>query len=388
MIRPHPEHVRNLEWQEADVSLGEVLVALTRLQAELGRHDAATDEVHVPSRNCVMNLVAFASTMAEAERVQDAAAQLSADHPMRMLVLVLEPAHNVSRLDAWIRSEAHELPDGMPIQCETVRLRVTGTATLEPAALVEPLLMPDLPSYLWWHGTAPLAQPSIRQMLDLVDALIVDSSTFERPFISTIELADLARSNAATVGLFDLQWGRLQPWRETVAQFFTPADRRPFLAGINGVGVDYVGEGRGNRVAAALLTGWLASTLHWKLQRAAAGQGGLVQAYFIAEGGHPVEVSVRSVPVGGLHEGEVAAIRLNAAAEGRTGAMSMERDLEGHKRARLQIDIGELDSYSEWRPIESRGEAELLLQMIPAGGRDAVYLDALREAADLLRALR
>ncbi len=370
------------------MTLGEVLAELTRLQAQLARSEATSAEEHSQARNCVMNLVAFASTEEEAEQVQEAAAHLSAHHPMRLVVLVLEPAHNISRLDAWIRSEAHELPDGMPIQCETVRLKVTGTAALEPVSLVEPLLVPDLPSYLWWHGTPPLAQASLRQVLDLVDALIVDSSSFERPFISTIELAELARAHADRIGLFDLQWGRLEPWRESVAQFFTPADRRPFLAGINGVGIDYVGEGRGNRVGAALLTGWLAATLRWTLQRAAAGQGGLVQSFFAAERGHPVEVSFRSIPAAGLREGEVAAIRVTAAAQGRTAALSLERDIEGQKRARLTIEIAELDSYSEWRPMESRGEAELLLQMIPTGRRDAIYLDALREAGDLLRALR
>ncbi len=387
MIRP-PGSVRTLEWEDAGVTLSEVLAELTRLHARLTHSDAPSGETRAQARNCVMNLLAFASSTSEVEAVQDAGAQLSAHHPMRLIVLVLEPAHNVTRLDAWIRSEAHELPDGMPVQCETVRLKVTGTAVTEPAALVEPLLVPDLPTYLWWHGTPPLGQGAMRQVLKLVDALIIDSSSFERPFIATLELAELARSNLDDVGLFDLQWARLDPWRETVAQFFTPADRRPFLAGINGVGIDYVGEGRGNRVGAALLAGWLASTLGWKLQRAAAGTGGLVQAFYAAERNHPVEVSFRSVPVGGLREGEVAAIRVTAAAGGRTASLSLERDIEGQRRARLQLDIGELDSYTEWRPMVSRADAELLLRMIPAGPRDAIYQDALQEAANLLRALR
>jgi glucose-6-phosphate dehydrogenase assembly protein OpcA len=387
MIRP-PGSVRTLEWEDAGVTLGEVLAELTRLHARLTHSDAPSEEARAQARNCVMNLVAFANSTSEVRAVQDAGAQLSAHHPMRLIVLVLEPARSVSRLDAWIRSEAHELPDGMPIQCETVRLKVTGPAVTEPAALVEPLLVPDLPTYLWWHGTPPLGQGSMRQVLKLVDALIVDSSTFERPFIATLELAELARSNLNDVGLFDLQWARLEPWREIVAQFFIPADRRPFLAGINGVGVSYVGEGRGNRVGAALLAGWLASTLGWKLQRAAAGQGGLVQAFYTSERDHPIEVSFRSIPAGGLHEGEVAAIRVIAAAGGRTASLGLERDIEGQRRARLQLDIGELDSYTEWRPMVSRADAELLLRMIPAGPRDAIYLDALQGAAELLRALR
>jgi glucose-6-phosphate dehydrogenase assembly protein OpcA len=387
MIRQHPDRVRSLDWHEPGVTLGEVLTELTRLHVRLGRHDAGDDE-HPHPRNCVMNLVFIASTTDEAMRVQDAGAELSAHHPMRLLVLLLEPAHNATRVDAWIRSEAHELPGGMPIQFETVRLRVTGTSAEEPASLVEPLLVPDVPTYLWWHGTPPVADAPFRQVLQLVDSLIVDSASFERPFISTIELAELAVTEADHTGIFDLQWGRLRPWRETLAQFFTPADRRPYLGGINGLGIDYVGEGRGNRVGAALLTGWVSSMLHWTLRRAVAGQGGVVQAFFTAERGHPVEVSFRSVHADDLREGEVAAVRVEAAALGRTCAFAIERDLEHRGRARIQIDLGELDSYSEWRPMETPTEAELLVEMIPGGRRDAVYVDALQEAGQLLRAFR
>ena len=388
MIRQHPERVRSLEWHEPGVTLGEVLAELTRLHVRLGRHDSGEPEEHPQPRNCVMNLVFVAPSTEEAIRVQEAGAELATHHPMRLLVLLLEPAHNRPRVDAWIRSEAHELPGGMPIQFETVRLRVTGSAAVEPASLVEPLLVPDVPTYLWWHGTPPIAEPAFRQVLELADALIVDSASFERPFVSTIELAELAESEAGRTGFFDLQWGRLRPWRETLAQFFTPAERRPLLAGINGVGIDYVGEGRGNRVGAALLSGWVAATLGWKLQRAAAGAGGVVEAFFTAPLGHPVEVAFRSVAAEDLHEGEVAAMRVEAAAQGRTCALAVERDLERRGRARLQVDLGESDSYSEWRPIESPTEAELLVEMIPVGRRDAIYVDALGRAAELLRAFR
>lgn len=387
MIRQHPDRVRALDWHEPGVTLGEVLTELTRIHVRLGHRDAGDDE-HPHPRNCVMNLVAVPETSEEAARIQEAGAELSSHHPMRLLVLLLEPAHNTSRLDAWVRSEAHELPGGMPIQFETVRLRVTGSSALEPASLVEPLLVPDVPTFLWWRGTPPVAEESFRQLLSLVDALVVDSATFERPFISTLEMAELAQERGALTGLFDLQWARLRPWRETLAQLFSPAGRRPYLDGINGVGVDYVGEGRGNRVGAALLTGWAASALGWELQRAAAGQGGLVEAYYSSRRGHPVEASFRSISAPDLREGELAAVRIEAAAGGRTCRIAIERDLERRSRVRVQIDLGELDSFSEWRPIESLGETELLVEMIPTARRDPVYVDALQQAATLLRAFR
>jgi hypothetical protein len=92
------------------------------------------------------------------------------------------------------------------------------------------------------------------------------------------------------------------------------------------VGVDYAGEGRGNRVAAALLTGWLAGSLGWKLQRAVAGGGGVVSAMYQADGWRPVEVAMRSVKRTNLAEGEIASVRLAGTAGGQSFQFSIQRD--------------------------------------------------------------
>src|SRR5207247_10671327 len=110
--------------------------------------------------------------------------------------------------------------------------------------------------------------------------LVVDSAQFERPYHTFRGLSALLNVAHHRLGLADLQWARLKPWRETIAQFFTPRDRRSFLGGIAEVGVDYEGDGRGNRIAAALITGWMATALGWNLKRAAAGPGGDVVAYY------------------------------------------------------------------------------------------------------------
>src|SRR5579864_6478574 len=144
------------------------------------------------------------------------------------------------------------------------------------------------------------------------------------------------------MGVADFQWSRLKPWRETVAQFFTPATRRPFIDGISEVGIEYSGEGRGNRIAAALLTGWLASTLGWKLQKAAAGAGGVVAAHYAAGGWRPVEVAFRSVPKASLTPGEVATVRLGGASGGSTFNLTVQRDPERGRVAQPDTAFNEL----------------------------------------------
>ena len=387
MARQHPDRVRTLEWHEPGVTMPEVVSELTRMHATLGRHGReAGDDSHPHPRNCVMNLVAVVPDAAAVDRVERVARDLAAQHPLRLLTLQLETAHNVDRLDAWITTEAHELPSGMPIQAEMVRLHVTGTAAAEVETLVEPLLVPDVPAFLWWLGSPPTSGDDFRRLLEVVEVLIVDSASFERPFITTLELADVAPTIESGIVIADLQWGRLHAWRELLAQIFTPIDRQAFLGGIGGVGIDYVGEGRGNRVAAALLTGWVASRLGWRLVRAAAGEGGIVVGHY-EHRGHSLEVNFRSVAVSELVEGELSAVRVEASAGGSTLGLELVRDPERRSRVRMRMRMGELEALEEWRPIDTPTEAELLVELV-VQRRDAVYAEALDQAADLLRAFR
>jgi hypothetical protein len=130
----------------------------------------------------------------------------------------------------------------------------------------------------------------------------------------------------------DLHWARLDPWRETIAQFFAPVARRSFLSGITSIGIDYTGQGRGNRIPSSVLVGWIASALGWKLQRATGGPGGVVSAQYEAEKWRVVDVAFRSVAKPGLVEGEVGTIRIVGTAGGTTFRLSIARAPERTRR--------------------------------------------------------
>lgn len=378
---------RSLHWEGENTTIAEVLAQLTRLHARVARHEAG-DQEHAHTRNCAMNLVIVARDREDKAKAVGVADAIACHHPLRAITVLHDARHGDSTIAAQIDTTVAGAVLGQVVQCENVRLDVVGPAGNHLYSLLEPLLVPDVRTYLWWMGAPPLGEPGFRGSLELAEVLVVDSATFERPFISVLELSELAAQVGDRVGISDLQWGRLRPWRELVAQLFSPGQRRSLLDGVNGVGVDYVGEGRGNRIPAALLAGWLASLLDWKLKRAAAGAGGVVVAWFESPRQHPVEVAFRSVPHQGLSDGEPAAVRLDAVAGGVTGAMSIRRDPEEPTQVVERIETGEHHSLRQVLALESPDEGALLLRLLASAGKDPVYLAALQSAAELLRALR
>jgi glucose-6-phosphate dehydrogenase assembly protein OpcA len=367
--------------------MAEIVDQLGSLSAKLAHGEAGDDE-HPHPRNCVMNMVALVDGSHVAEKVASIMADLAAHHPSRSIILHQHSPDREQRIDASIRCDAHALLHGEPVQHEQVTLHVQGAALDHVRSLVEPLLTPDVRTHLWWTGTPPLDDPAMHQALDLCEMLVVDSAAFERPFQSLLALAKLADEVSGQIGIADLHWARVHAWREVLAQFFEPPSRRPFLHGINGVGIDYAGEGRGNRVAAGLLTGWLCSTLGWRLKSAAAGSGGVVAAYLEAPAGHPVEIAFRSLPAAGHPEGEVLALRIDAAANRQTASLAIELDREHEGSAVLRYSIGHEGPLQQRLPIAASEEAELLVQLLVQGHRDPVFLRALRAAADLLQSAK
>jgi len=327
-----------LEWKGEGVTIAQVLDALTEFRRKFAQAQS-TDDDHPRPRNSVMTLIAVAATEAEEKLAQRICTAIAVHHPS--LAIVVRDQANVQpgRIDASITApptvhvtEATAAGTASPAHYELVTLQVRGPAATHLAGLVDPLLVSGVPTYIWWLGTPPFGSKELRDALDIADALVVDSAGVARPYHSFLSLADTSAHAHRRLGLADLQWARLDPWRESIAQFFAPEARRPFLSGISEIGIDYAGAGRGNRIPSATLIGWISSALGWKLQRAAAGGGGTVVMHFAAEGWRPVQVALRSVPKDHLAQGEISAVRIAGAAGGKTFQLTVLRDPDRPRR--------------------------------------------------------
>ncbi len=353
-LDPEPK----LVWRREGAKMAEVVEALAQVRAEFARAEAG-DEEHAHPRNCVMTLVAVTSSQAEERRAQRTCRIIGAHHPAQAILIREDPGAHGRSVDAWIVTDVMRPAMSCAVECEIVTLHVPGAAAEHVAALVDPLLVSGVPTYLWWHGTPPFGRSELHEALRICDALVFDSARFEEPYHAFHGLSKMVTLAHHRLGLGDLQWSRLRPWRETVAQFFMPRDRRSFLDGITEVGIDYAGQGRGNRIAAALTTGWMASALGWKLQRATAGPGGVVAAHYAAPS-RPVEVHFRSVPKDHLASGELSAVRIAGASQGTTFRLTVMRDPDRS------------------RPTSDTGYRSLL----PSGGEDDAGIELTKRRAE------
>ena len=374
------------EWRGPVESMSQVLAQMRRVRSAVAREEGPALD-HIRPRNSVLNLVVVAREWSGAEEAAATIARLAAGHPCRAIFLVDEPESKRTHIEARVAVQARPLAAGMMCEYEQVFLRVEGPTANHIPSLVEPLLEGDLRTVLWWIGSPPIGTRRFAEAADVGEYLLVDSARFERPYEQVVQLVALARGRRPRLWLGDFQWARLQPWRVGLAQFFNPAERRGFLQGIGAVGLDYVGEGRGNRTGVALLAGWLAGALNWKLTRAVGGRGGVVVAHFEARGGQRVELQTRPVSLEGQAQGDIAAVRIDAVWNSQTLSLVKRRDAERPDCVLTEGTLGGRELPRRLVPLGSADNAVLLAELV-AAGKDEVYTGALERAGELLEALR
>ncbi|MEZ3160085.1 glucose-6-phosphate dehydrogenase assembly protein OpcA [Microbacterium sp. BWT-B31] len=172
------------------------------------------------------------------EEVIEAANDASREHPMRVIVLVVDDTDGSEpRLDAQIRV------GGDAGASEVVTLHAVGAAASNLESLVTGLLLPDAPVVVWWPNQTPPV-PSDTAIGRIAQRRITDAATKPNP---SAWVAGLGQSYAP--GDTDLAWTRLTRWREQLAAIL---DQPPYEAVLRARVL-----GAGDSPSTSLLAAWL-----------------------------------------------------------------------------------------------------------------------------------
>jgi glucose-6-phosphate dehydrogenase assembly protein OpcA len=352
---------------------------LTRLRRAAGAH--AKEQGHSIARAAVLNLVVYADREMHARRAAASSSRLSTRHPSRVIVVLGDRQREGVDVVVQLHCHVPRPDETAQISYEQILARVKGDADERVASVVIPLLVPDLPVFLWWTGTPPHDTRRFDDLIALADRLIVDSGDFARPDQTLAVMAELARTHTGRkFGITDLNWTRLTPWRELVAAFFDVDTWRPCLDNLVGVRVGFGVDMDGRDIhpsQALLLIGWLASRLGWKPVDALAPSeaGGLLFRMANAAGG-PIVVRVRPRFERGIEPGDTSGVRLQAKHGGDLYEFVLKREPDERHVTATVVVSGETRS-RRVVPLPAPGIEELLREELSIVGSDHVFEDAL-----------
>jgi glucose-6-phosphate dehydrogenase assembly protein OpcA len=332
--------------------------------------ERADDEVQVPTRASILNLVVCSPTEDALRAAAETIPQLTIDHPCRAILIASELGSKASSLEAWASVHCRLLrPARKQVCCEEIHISAGGESVGRLPGAIPPLLIPDLPVFLWWLGEVPLEDVLFDRLSGLADRVILDSAQFEDQSKALSTLWALVDRGHGRAVVSDLNWARLDPWRELAAQLFDPPDYRPYLARINSVAVE------GNTLQSFLLIGWLASRLGWKAIHNPT-------RLTIGMAGHDGEVVVEMEERGATDSTSEGLLSLRLMASQPPAVFSISRS-DDFTCAVTVAQVSEASPLRRAVRMKPLSEMQLLSRELNSMGRDPVYEEALQAAVGL-----
>ena len=236
-------------WSEQRTTPEAIEAALRELVHELHTQNGG----YVPAR--VINMVAFVDRQYGGE-IANRLRGVGRYHASRLIVLAYEPRREHLDARVTVSAEDDPAPGEHSLLHESVVVELGAVHMDDLLTIVDPLVVTDLPTLLWApHGH----REAIESLTPLAQAILLDS--VEESIWR--EALDHAAAYSEQLYVVDLAWLRSTPWRERIAAAFQRPQRRVELDTISRVTVRHHPR---FTVSAMLLSGWLASRLHWRVE--------------------------------------------------------------------------------------------------------------------------
>jgi glucose-6-phosphate dehydrogenase assembly protein OpcA len=227
-------------------------------------------------RACSCNIVVVAQNPSEAALLPPVIARIAEWHPSRSVITFNEGPEDLAEykgaphMHAWVSAQCSAPEAGRPQVCsEAIVLAAQSEAARELPSAILSLLVPDLPVFVYWRSFNPAHEELVDRLIDFAGVLIVDSHASKQDPVNRERLLKLLHALRGRTAVRDLNWSRLTPWRDMIAQFFDPASMRGHVYDICEVEIRRAIEFPGSiPTRTLLLTGWLASRLGWKRESA------------------------------------------------------------------------------------------------------------------------
>jgi glucose-6-phosphate dehydrogenase assembly protein OpcA len=218
------------------------------------------------SRACFSNLIVYTEDVGDEEKITETISEFVGKHPCRTILIIAQPRNNESKLEVSVSTHVKN-PHGARknVACEQITLRASGGSVKELASAVQPLLVPDLPIFLWWRGVFLSQKALLEQMLAFADRFIYDGVSWTDLHYTVPQVSDCIERYKDNVGFSNFNWSRLRPWREYAADFFDPGMFE--IRDLNYVRVDFMalpGYEEGYQFRALLFISWMAAQLEWE----------------------------------------------------------------------------------------------------------------------------
>lgn len=367
------------------------LAAIERELNLLWRSATENGIPHPVLRACALNLLVYLKGNEDLHAVTEVIGRLTVQHPNRAIVLVAEPDRQPAELTSWVSAQCHlSRTGGKQVCCEQIMMNASGDQIPHLPSAAIPLLLADLPVYLWWTDAGGIGNDPFRKLAGVASRVIIDSAQFRHPKAQFGQLLSFLAENGPQPALGDLNWSRLLSWRELIAQFFDSVSSLAKLAQIDRMFIAYRGRDRKVSTIPAqplLLAGWFMSRLGWKPLPTRHRVNGLSHFLTLEKDKAEFELEVRMVEEERMNSGDVFEVRLfdsrDSQMEFRLHRSAIHEPAQSHEIFKIVVQEGGNAPIGREVTLRPLDNGHLLADQLSLQGHDRVFDEACKTAAEL-----
>ena len=226
---------------------------------EIWKGYSRSESAQPVTRAHVMNLIVHTSNPQTEPDITKALADISTQSPGRMIVLIQDSSLSNGTMNSWVNALCHLASGGRKqICCEQIVIHGAKATGLQWSSVVLPLLIPDLPIFLWWHDPPNVSSDLLGELAAASDRLIIDTKS-SPDFSSIVSLMEEDKD----LSISDLNWTRITPWRCALAAFYEHPLCRICIQDLRRIEIDFSSTLNHNGQAYLLLA-WFGSSLGWE----------------------------------------------------------------------------------------------------------------------------
>lgn len=341
------------------------------------------------TRVCVLNLIVYASHEDDRAHIDQVLDEVTAHTPSRALVLIVNRTSTEAKLEARVSTLCQEESRGgaKRVCGEQVTIEASGAQVETAASAIEPLVVPDVPVFLWWKDIPHEEDKLFNRLVELSDRVVIDSLVFDHPHEDLKRLAQIISERRQYLLVSDVNWGRLTSWRNLIAGFWDVADYRPYLDAIDHVLIEFdpPDVASGEIAAQALLViGWMASRLKWQPTGELKREGRSAHVSMEA-GGRKLSVELRANDDRHGCDGLIAGLTFKS---GSSGAEFFVGVNEEWTKLETSAKIGDAHTVGRVVTYEAKSEGQRLSRELGMLSRDVIYEQTIASVSQLIEALQ
>lgn len=218
-------------------------------------------------RACLFNLILYTKKNSRTDYIRAISQKVIEKFPSRVILIAVDDTSTEDYLRTGV-SVLSAAKGEYDIVCDLIEIDVAGQSQERIPFLILPHLLPDLPVYVLWAEDPTQQDAHLLPIENFAQRVIFDSeSTDNLPlFAETL----LHHHQVSRVDIADLNWARLESWRDLLSTTFYAEDRLEQLQNASKIEITYNAHATTffchTQIQSIYLQAWIGCQLGWTLK--------------------------------------------------------------------------------------------------------------------------